>query len=436
MNHYCFGSYIKETGMFIFRIVGVSIVSTVVLAAASGADAKDAIPVREHGVALQRLEAQALAFHPSVLAAQDTLEAVSHEADAARWQFFPTPSLSAKANDSDASLTVGLSQPIYSGGRLTAQRDQAFAGRRAAQHSLSESRLALSLEVIAAYGALVEQRMVEDVYHAGLGDLAALRAVIGKRVEARISARSDALLTEARYTAVEDSFDQARTHLDGEYKRLSNLVGEVVTAADLGNGFASGVAAPPLPVTQKAIVAHALVAHPHIRRLRAERDAARSAVALAKSAWTPRISVQGEYERHSREKRRDDRRIELVFATDFSAGLSDRSRFLAAEAAQKAASHALSTAERQLRQELTRLFADYRVLHDSADRLSENVARLEDLLATYRRAFLLGRRSWVDVLNMLREKIQTRAELARTRARLFVVRQNLKRYEKVGDDDA
>jgi len=401
--------------------------------------------VREHRVALSRVEAEALAFHPSVLAAEDALEAAGHKADAAWWQFFPTPTLrvgldkldqfSDRFSDSDTSLTVGLRQPLYSGGRLTAQREQALAGRRAARHSLGEASFALSLNVVSAYGGLIEDRMVEQVYHSGLDDLSALPAIIQKRVAAQVSARADALLTETRYQAIADSFDQAQHRVTGDYAQLSQLVGHTVTEAEIGTGFAASRGPWPLAQDEDSLVARVLVSHPMLQRLQAERDAARISVAVAKSAWLPKLALQWEHERHSRNKGRDDQRVELQLSMDLNAGLSDRSNYFSAKATQNAASHAVIAAKRNLHQELERLFTNYRVLYGKSDRLSGNVERLEALLSTYQQAFLLGRRSWLDVLNMLREDIQARADLARTQAQLFVVRVTLEHYQRLGGHD-
>lgn len=427
--------------MFVIRIPGVFLLPAFMLAVCAAAtinaeNSEDAALVRQHRVALHRLEVAALRSHPSVLAAQATLEGAGHDATAALWQFFPTPGVNAsKSKDSpDSSVTFSLRQPIYSGGRLTTERDKALAARRIAESSLEEARFTLSLNTISAYGSLIENRMVENIYRAGLKDLSALRAIIRKRVTAKISPESDALLTETRYAAIESNFHETKTDLDGDYERFAQLVGKAVTEADIGNVFVSDFAAPPLTTLQKSVVVHVLECHPKIQRLRAQRDQTRSAVEMAKSAWTPNISLQWGYTHHSQKRDQDGQSIELVLSSNFSAGLSDRSHLLSAKAAQKAASDEVLSAERDLRQSLSQLFTSYRSLYGKADRLSENVARLDSLLANYRSAFLIGRRSWLDVLNMLRESIQTRAELARIQVKLFVSAQTLKRYQELGDN--
>ncbi len=392
------------------------------------------VTMGQHEWALRRLEAEALASHPSILGARDSLEQAGQQTAAARWQFFPTPRVSAVADDEDASLSVGFDQPLLSSGRLGAQKDQALAAEKAARQSLSEARFALSLDVVGTYGALIADLMVSDVYRAGLRNLQALRAMIKKRVDARISAQSDYLFTNARYTAIKDNFNLAKSRVNARYQHLSQLLGRTMTFTDVGAEPLS-VASELREQRQEAIVAHALATHPKIRHLQAELDAARSVVRLKKSAYLPKLSLQGQYEKHTRQHFRDEAKIEIVLKTDLSAGLSDYSQLQAAKAAERATAQAVLAAEREVADTLEQVFVNYRSLARRANHLAENVERLEGILSAYKRAFLLGHRSWVDVLNMLRENIETHADLVRVRAQLFTAEEMLKRYEELGKND-
>ena len=73
---------------------------------------------------------RALAAHPSVRAQEALVAASRSGVESARWQYYPTPSVSVQNASTSASDTsyqgdqritvVGLSQPIYTWGRLSA----------------------------------------------------------------------------------------------------------------------------------------------------------------------------------------------------------------------------------------------------------------------------------------------------------------------------
>ena len=80
--------------------------------------------------ALPPLMAEALARHPQVRMQQALASAAGIDIDSARWQYFPTPSLSveranssndpALVNRDDPVTIVRLSQPVWTGGKLGA----------------------------------------------------------------------------------------------------------------------------------------------------------------------------------------------------------------------------------------------------------------------------------------------------------------------------
>jgi outer membrane protein, adhesin transport system len=104
----------------------------------------------------------AVATHPSIQTQQALIGAAQQGLSNARWQYFPTPSLSvqsAKASSTDttyagdARVTVlALNQPLWSGGRIEAGIDKAQAYALGAQASLTEAQQQLAIRVVQTYG--------------------------------------------------------------------------------------------------------------------------------------------------------------------------------------------------------------------------------------------------------------------------------------------
>ena len=88
-------------------------------------------------MSLGDLVSTALAYHPQMRGQQNKQQAASAAIDAARWDFWPTPSASveqANASASDPSYKgdnrvtyLRLQQPLWTGGRLTGNLNKAVA---------------------------------------------------------------------------------------------------------------------------------------------------------------------------------------------------------------------------------------------------------------------------------------------------------------------
>ena len=109
---------------------------------------------------LPQLIATVLATHPAVQGQRAQLQGAQAGVDSARWQFYPTPSVSVETAAAGASdrlyqgdrlvTTLRLQQPLWSGGRLGAGTDKAEATLAANQATLDDTRLQLGLRVLQA----------------------------------------------------------------------------------------------------------------------------------------------------------------------------------------------------------------------------------------------------------------------------------------------
>ncbi len=109
---------------------------------------------------LPGLMAEALARHPQVRMQQALASAAGVDVDSARWQYFPTPSLSveranatndpALVNRDDPVSTLRISQPIWTAGKLGANVTRANELKQGKPASVQEARQPLALRVLQA----------------------------------------------------------------------------------------------------------------------------------------------------------------------------------------------------------------------------------------------------------------------------------------------
>ena len=91
----------------------------------------------------------ALNYHPSIIQQKELQSASLKGLDSAKWQYFPTPSISLDAvstsykdpsySGDDYAIRLGLNQPLYTGGRISAGVAAAEANIVAANAGLAQS---------------------------------------------------------------------------------------------------------------------------------------------------------------------------------------------------------------------------------------------------------------------------------------------------------
>jgi len=136
---------------------------------------------------------------------------------------------------------------------------------------------------------------------------------------------------------------------------------------------------------------------PLLKRLRFESRAAAEDARVARASILPQLSGQYSYSEFL------GHRVGLVLRAQSEGGLS---RFSAADAARQRAQSVqfqIETGERQLRNQVYALLREYEA---SSTRLPGSLAAAaasQRVTDSYMRQFISGRRTWLDVMNVLRE---------------------------------
>ncbi|MGE0110410.1 TolC family protein [Aquabacterium sp.] len=241
----------------------------------------------------------ALRSHPTLTARQSEIRAAQAGVASARWQYWPTPSVSMERSErastagSDRQVGVfSLKQPLWTAGRLDAGIAQAQAAQAGSEAALTEGQRDVALEVVVAYGEAYAAQSRVAAYEQSLGVHERLLAQVQRRANEGLSAPSDVQLANSRRGAVLAERAYAAAQRDTARQRLQSLVGHAVSG-DLGD--------PVLPVglttPGQTTVEAAMNQDPTLARLRTDIEQLEARARQSQAALWPEVFARVDHRR-------------------------------------------------------------------------------------------------------------------------------------------
>lgn len=351
-----------------------------------------------------QVRAATLSSHPALLGKRSAQVAAQADRQGAEWQRYPTPSVQVNTLQSDKQHgnqnpgLLRLEQPLWTGGRITAGIEAAGSRLDAAGAALDEEGLALTLKVIAAYTEALRQKTRLEHAAQGLKEHEKLLRMIRQRVEHEVSSQADQRLAESRLQIASLDLSLANQALDNALAQLSQLAGEPVRDV-----AALEINEPGTPENLETALRRGTIWSPSLRRLVFEAEAANADVDSKRSALMPQLALRVEQYIGLTH----DSRAMLVLEAQPGAGLSAGSGVDAAIARREALRQAQAAAERDLRERLTLDWNEWVAARLRLESASMARVMSNEVFESYTRQYVAGRKSWLDVLNSVREATQT-----------------------------
>jgi len=344
---------------------------------------------------LQALASETLAGYPSIQARESERNAALADLDAARWQRFPTPEIQASQNDSGDDTTLfRLQQPLWTGGRITAGVDAAKARVDAADSGIGEAREAVLTRLIEAYVTAARHQAQQRISVENVRQHEQLRNLIQRRVDQQISPNVDLSLANSRLAQASSELSSINQQLSIALNRLSELAGRSVEEVEESLDWARE-----LPDTRRRAEREAVSHSPALNVLEQEQRAASADVRAERAKLFPIVAVRFEHERGLIE----ESRALLVLESEFDAGLSTAASASAASSRRDALRQERQTAERELRTEVSIAWQQWlasQVRLENAERQRQGT---RTVFESYTRQYVIGQKSWLDVLNAVQE---------------------------------
>lgn len=345
---------------------------------------------------LEELADRAVSGHPSIAAAKANARAAGADLRASRWQRFPSlgvEGLILGQRTDRAQATVTVEQPLWTGGRIKGSISRARAAEQAALAGYEQAVLDIALQVASAYYEYFRATQRRAILDNSLEQHQRLLGSMERRVAQEVSPRSDLELVRARTAQVSQQINLTVAQQQSAAQRLRELVGDPFYT--VASPYREAADLPTLD--RDALVAAGLNFDPGLRRVRLEAQVADADARIARAQTLPQLNAQygyGEFNGHQ---------VGLAIRMQMDGGLS---RFAAADAArlrQVSSEARIGTAERELRDILVIDHVEYEAASARAETTRFSAEASQRVTESYMRQFTSGRRTWLDVMNAVRE---------------------------------
>ncbi|MCB2080226.1 MAG: TolC family protein [Novosphingobium sp.] len=349
--------------------------------------------------------------YPSAMSARSALRAAASDVKAAKWLKFPsiTADLSYLDSSSSPEPQLVVQAPIWTGGRIGASIRRAKAAETASSAQYVQTVQNLAITTSNTYFEIVRLTQSEQLLAESLKVHNELVATMQRRVDQEVSPIADLELARSRAAQIEQQYTVSKSQRNTALRILAELVAD--PAYDLG----------PVPyydpeadlVQRDVLEEQAVAFDPELRKLRAEADVSRAEVEATRASILPQLNAQYSYDEIF------GSRVGVVVRAQTSGGLSQLSQVNSAQLRVQSALENIRTTEQQLRRDIASDVIQYEAAKRRAEISKDATDTASRVSASYMRQFIAGRRSWLDVMNALREAVT--AQLGRADAEVTVM---------------
>ena len=353
--------------------------------------------------------------------------AAQADVDLANWQYYPTLSVNVEnafAEPADLDYAgdevvtrLTVEQPLWNWGALDAGVSIAEtqvvvenARKRQQQWTLAES-------VIEAYGKWLASYLNMRAWEVGLQDHEVLLQQVSKRVKQGVSAQIDLALAQGRVASTEAEYLASKTSLRAALLELSQLTSKPLLNGDLADHISR-----PQDMNLVDSRLRALAINPQVALARAETLLAEQQAIEQESSLKPALYLRAEHQlsSFSTTNAAPRTRAFLGISGSSGAGLSWQAKLRGREALIHAKRANLDAAKQTAEQAIESLEIATQSIDLRLSSLKMAMLTSEDVSNSYNRQFLAGRKSWQEVMNAAREKVQMQVQISDLEAAYLV----------------
>jgi adhesin transport system outer membrane protein len=386
---------------------------------------------------LQELVTTAITNHPSIQSALAQTKAAEQEKKSALWQFYPTPSIGAQTAVSNGDnpnfqgdamvFTIGIDQPIWQGGRRFAEYNQAKIDIKISKAKMVQVQYDIAFELIDTYGKWLAAHMKLEAYEISIEKHEKLLNRVENRAKIGVSNHGDIDLALSRLEATKSLYLNAQFEESSAVSSLIELINEEITSDQLAQNIKAPITSTDNFNTQ---LEKSLSSHPGMHLVRLEAQKAEKAISSSKASLWPDVSLRIEQQvgHFAIKDSPSSTTLLLGIKSQFGAGLSAFSDIKSNTARLRSSKMDVESKKRQIKQTVVESHISERSLRSRIKAAGITLDAAEKVFDSYSRQFLAGRKSWLELMNSLREMTADKVELADLSAALVVTSSRLDIY--------
>jgi len=365
----------------------------------------------------------AIANSPSIKAKEREFDASTNAHKGAEWGRYPALSLSLSSNPtgvggnlapgtSSPTSSLRLDQPLYAWGAIDARIRTADLQKNVAKLAIQSEVNSVSDRIIASFGQVITAQDKIIIQEEAIVRLVEFEGMIGRRLATQLSSKNDASLVNSRLQQARSELVQSRSLELRSRAQLEEITGQSVKQKLIQTPTSIGFQ------NLDALQLSSLDSSSEFASARLGRDLAENQVKQRSAELFPKLS--GRVERvNSPSAGLVYTQAYVVFEASLGNGLSalegvneSSSRLLGAE-------QQIEATRRTLLQQAASTWADYVAYRDQTVILKDITQENQEIVASFVRQYLAGKKSWLEVLNAEREWGQSRLQMADLNASLM-----------------
>ncbi|MEC5211302.1 adhesin transport system outer membrane protein [Psychrobacter sp. PL15] len=368
---------------------------------------------------------QAIQSHPLVGAARAEQQATTVSIRAAKLNMLPAPTISSGYDRNDGMVSqLQIRQSLWTGGKLTANVNQAIFDDKAAIEYVYEQQNQVAKTTIEAWQSYIAALSKQRVYYDNLQLLAEFEAMMQRRVSQGVSARIEMDLITNRILQEQNSYQGAVEQQRIAIARLEQITGRRLSAAELPAPNLSELVGRAKGYSQdfeRMAFDQASFYNPTVVKEHYRVEAAKQGVKSLQSSRYPSVYAQYGYDYYHDDKNNsnDDGKFSVGLSYDPGAGLSNLALAQASESRVNSLEQSKEASRRLVLETIQTQYQQFASAKDQERSLIAAVAGAQIVVSSYRRQFIAGRKSWLEVLNAVREHSQYQIQLVETQSSII-----------------
>lgn len=375
---------------------------------------------------MNTLISQAIQSHPLVGSARADQQATTESIRAAKLNLLPLPTVSSGYDREDGMISrLQIRQSLWTGGKLTANVNQAIFDDKAATEYVYEQQNEVAKTTIEAWQSYITAVSQQRVYYDNLQLLAEFEAMMQRRVTQGVSARIELDLVTNRILQEQNAYQGTVEQQRIAIARLEQIAGRRISATELPTPNLTALVSRAKSYSQafeSMAFDQASFYNPTVVKEHYRVEAAKQEVKSLQSSRFPTLYAQYEYDyyhNNDNDNNENGGDFSVGLSYDPGAGLSNLALARASESRVNSLTQSQEASRRAVLETIQTQYQQFASARDQERSLVAAVAGAQIVVSSYRRQFIAGRKSWLEVLNAVREHSEYQVQLVESRAAII-----------------